>query len=83
MSCLSARVTLIPQELNASVKLTQERVSARVIDAAEHLRASVGLLCGFVKTDYLNVRPTVVWLTPENLFTGDFDIESNVEWEIE
>lgn len=45
-------------------------------------RMSTGLL-GVFSADYLEVSPTVMWLTEENLFSGEFEVVSNVSWIIE
>lgn len=67
-----------------SVKVTQIKtpIECKVADAAEHLQVCCSLVCGVNTTDkYLNVAPTMVWLTPDML-SGEFNIYSNVNWNI-
>lgn len=40
------------------------------------------LICTINKSAYLNVNPDYVWLTPDMLSSGEFDIISNVNWSI-
>lgn len=40
------------------------------------------LVCTINKSAYLNVNPDYVWLTPDMLSSGEFDIISNVSWNI-
>lgn len=40
------------------------------------------LICTINKTPRLDVNPDYVWLTPDMLSSGQFDIISNVDWNI-
>jgi hypothetical protein len=40
------------------------------------------LICTINKESYLKVNPDYVWLTPDMLSSGEFDIISNVNWNI-
>lgn len=80
--CLSVKVTQIRDPVIASVQDVGEHIQCKIADAAEHLQVCCSLVCGINTTDkYLNVAPTVVWLTPDML-EGEFDIYSNVDWNI-
>ena len=46
------------------------------------LKGNVCLVCSVGKVEYLRVNPSMVWLTPEMLSSGEFDIDSNVVWNI-
>lgn len=65
-------------------------VDANRIDGKVGVSASVGkkiivtcsLICTISKSAYLNVNPDYVWLTPDMLSSGEFDIITNVSWNI-
>lgn len=59
------------KELNLSVR----PIGKKVIVACS-------LVCTINKSAYLNVNPDYVWLTPDMLSSGEFDIISNVDWNI-
>ena len=61
----------INKELNLSVR----PIGKKVIVACS-------LICTINKSAYLNVDPDYVWLTPDMLSSGEFDIISNVNWNI-
>lgn len=42
-----------------------------------------GLVCSVSDDFYLNVEPEYIWLLPENDFSEDVVIYSNVRWTIE
>lgn len=51
--------------------------------ASEGLRGRVGVICAIAEDNYLFVEPTeVVWLTPDNDFTHDFEVYSNTDWTV-
>lgn len=80
--CLSVKVTQIRDPVVARIEDVGEHIRCKATDAAEHLQVCCSLVCGVNTTDkYLNVAPTVVWLTPDML-SGEFNIYSNVEWVI-
>lgn len=61
----------INKELNLSVR----HISNKII-------VTCSLICTINKSAYLNVNPDYVWLTPDILSSGEFDIISNVNWNI-
>lgn len=73
---------LVDESIKVVVIDKTDPITAKVTDTAEHLQVCCSLVCGINTTDkYLNVAPTVVWLTPDML-SGEFNIYSNVEWVI-
>lgn len=75
------RVTNIAEHLDMKVSRMGGDLSMDVTDAAEHLRMTCTLVCDSVGSDkYLNVAPTVIWLIPEMLSGGEFNVYSNVDW---
>lgn len=61
----------INKELNISVRPIGKKVIV-----------TCSLICTINKSAYLNVNPDYVWLTPDMLSSGEFDIISNVSWNI-
>ena len=55
-------------------------ISARPID--KKVIVTCSLVCTINRTPYLNVNPDYVWLTPDMLSSGEFDIISNINWNI-
>lgn len=49
----------------------------------EALRVSCSLVCTTDDSYYLRVTPEVIWLIPENDFSEEVDVQSNVKWRIE
>ena len=47
------------------------------------LKVTAGIVCSVNKDAYLRVVPDVVWLSPDELAYGEFDIYSNVVWKID
>ena len=47
------------------------------------LKVSAGIVCSVNNDSYLRVVPDVVWLSPDELAYGEFDIYSNVVWKID
>lgn len=78
--CLSVQVTQIRDPVTVGIECVGEHIRCKVADAAEHLQVCCSLVCGVNTTDkYLNVAPTVVWLTP-GMLSGEFNIYSNTDW---
>lgn len=49
----------------------------------EALKVSFSEICTTPQDFYLEVSPNVVWLTPENNFSDNFEVKSNLKWTIE
>lgn len=71
IGCLSGSVTRVGNELRGHI--------SRI---GNGLRGCASLVCSINKDAYLRVVPDIVWLTPDML-TGEFDIYSNVIWNID
>jgi hypothetical protein len=77
---LQCECFLVDEVIRVVVTDKTDPITAKVTDAAEHLQVCCSLVCGVNTTDkYLNVAPTMVWLTHE-MMEGEFDIISNVDW---
>lgn len=78
---LVAKCEGIKQDIKADVTDAAKHICCKTTDIAEHLQVCCSLICSSSKNYYLEVAPTVVWLTPEML-EGEFGIYSNVNWNI-
>lgn len=47
------------------------------------LKVTCGLVCSIGTARYLRVEPKHIWLMPDNNFSADVVIVSNVHWRIE
>ena len=47
------------------------------------LMVTAGIVCSVSRNYYLRVVPDVVWLSPDELASAEFDIYSNVVWKID
>lgn len=83
MGCISASGYRIGQSLEVSGYKAHPNLSAAGYSRYQPIRVSGVAVCPLTSAPYIEVTPQVVWLTPENLFSGDFDIISNVKWLIE
>lgn len=82
-SCLAGSARALNAELKVAVTPRNTPLDVVVSDATSHLRMMCGVVCNVNKDAYLQVTPTVVWLTPEELSSAEFDIYTNQKWEIE
>lgn len=81
MSCLSVNVKDIGAHLSMRLTDVCEHLTVNVKDIGAHLRVTCGVVCDVsTKEYYLKVEPTVIWLTPEMLSGGEFNVYSNVDW---
>ena len=69
--------------LNVSSSVVGSNVEVTAKPIGHNLVITCSLICSVNKTPYLNVNPDYVWLTPDMLSSGEFDIISNVKWIIE
>lgn len=66
-------IHFMADSLNPTLNISAIRIGKR-------LRVSAHRICTVNKTSFLNVNPDYVWLTPDVLSSGEFDIISNVNW---
>lgn len=59
-----------------------DRVSVSVCSIEKDIEVFCSVLCTYDGSFFLNVNPNYVWLTPDELSSGDFEIYSNVIWSI-
>ncbi|MEE1071129.1 MAG: hypothetical protein U0L26_01860 [Cellulosilyticum sp.] len=68
--------------LNVSSSVVGSNVEVTAKPIGHNLVVTCSLICTINKTPYLKVNPDYVWLTPDMLSSGEFDIISNVNWTI-
>lgn len=68
------------------LEIVADKANESIVLKALFIKSSFNVVCSIVcsinKSWYLNVNPNVIWLTPEELASANFDIHSNVTWEI-
>lgn len=94
MGCLELSVNRIGQGLNVlasrigkGLNVVANRIGEDIIVSVWNTKPSLVISCGIVcsveqSEYYLRVSPDYVWLTPDML-SGEFEIYSNVDWEID
>ena len=82
MGCLYVSALRLGKPLLCEAELLNERLNVSVSRLGGKLNVSTHLVCTVNKTSFLNVVPDVVWLSPDELASADFDIISNVKWVI-
>lgn len=83
MGCISASGYRLGQSLEVSGYKVAPSVVVSGHSIYSSVRASGVAVCPLSTAPYIEVTPQMIWLTPGNLFSGDFDIISNVKWLIE
>lgn len=72
----------IGKSIQCEAEILNKKLNISVSRLGERLNVSTHLICTINKSAYLNVNPDYVWLTPDMLSSGEFDIISNVNWNI-
>lgn len=83
MGCLQISAHRVGESLKMTANRYGEALQITAQRTGERLKISASLVCNVSEVFRLEVSPDTIWLTPENLFSGDFDIISNVKWLIE
>ena len=72
---LGSGIKVSASNLNDNIKISVRPICKKII-------VTCSLICTINKSEYLRVNPNYVWLTPDMLSSGEFDIISNVNWNI-
>lgn len=85
--CLSVRAWRIGGGLHTSAYVIREEANkdglrTRAWRVGKGLNVTARLVCTANRDAYLRVSTDVLWLTPDMLSSGEFDIISNVNWNI-
>lgn len=82
-TCINIEVKRIGDPISVSAERHGEGLSFSAKRIGEPLKFRCGLVCTIPQTRYLKVEPQTVWLLPENAFSADVVVYSNVTWRIE
>lgn len=92
MSCLNVKATLLNlpvvvgisllSGIECSASVLNLPLNVSVIDVTPRLKVHGSIVCSVGGGTYLRVSPDYVWLTPDML-SGEFDIYSNLNWNID
>lgn len=80
--CLDISVHRIGDKIKVSANNLNEDIKIFVKPIRNKVIVTCSLICTINKSAYLNVNPDYVWLTPDMLSSGEFDIISNINWNI-
>lgn len=78
---LSVACNRVNEGLHVNTHRISKGLKLETIKIGSELKVCCGIVCDLSKDFYLRVSPDVVWLTPD-MISGEFDIYSNVIWEI-
>ena len=80
MGCINVSVQRIGKNLNISTNKISESPIISVEDITERFTVDCSILCDIISMLYLYVNPDILWINETNI--SQFDIISNVKWEI-
>ena len=80
--CLTVSAFRVGRKVSVSASNIGDGIKVSVKPIDKRVVVSCSLICTINNTPYLNVNPDYVWLTPDILSSGEFDIISNVDWNI-
>ena len=83
MGCLSVSASRIGKPIQCKVEVLNEKLNVTISRLGERLNVSAHFICTINKSPFLNVTPNIVWLSPDELASVDFNIISNVNWVID
>ena len=70
---LDGKLDVSAQTICMDVDVTASRLGSRLV-------VRCGLVCSVNKDVFLNVAPTVLWISPDMLASAEFEIKSNTSW---
>ena len=79
---VSCATSLLSDHLHFGLSRLGENLGTRASLIEKHLAVRCGIVCSLVDA-YLKVEADNIWLLPENDFTQDVVVYSNVKWIIE
>lgn len=70
--------------LSCAATSLSEPLEATVRDLSSRMSVRLGVVCSVAEANpYINIADEPIWLLPENDFSWDVVVESNVNWIIE
>lgn len=83
ISCLSVSAYKINKSIEVEAFKSNSDIDIFAKKASNSPIVTCSLVCSVSNDAYLDVNPDYVWLTPDMLSSGEFDIISNVNWIID
>ena len=87
LGCLSVSAWRADNGLNVTASradiLEKDGLEVSAWRVGGGLKVTAGIICSVSKDAYLRVVPDVVWLSPDEVASAEFDIYSNVVWKID
>lgn len=80
--CLSVSANRIDKKISVDANILNESLNVVAKPIGKKIIVTCSLICTINRTAYLNVNPNYIWLTPDMLSSGEFDIISNISWNI-
>lgn len=82
-SCLKVNINRVGELFTPSVNQVGEVMNVSISRIGDSLSIRCGLVCSANETKYLRVPMDNIWLIPDNNFSQDVVVYSNVSWIIE
>lgn len=82
IECISITVYEVGAIPKTSVECLDSPIIVSVKPINDKIKVSCSVICSINMTPFVVVNPTYIWLTPEMLASGEFDITSNTNWVI-
>lgn len=82
IECVSVTAYEVGAILKSSVECLDSPVFVYAKPINDKIKVSCSVVCSINMTPIVIVNPTYIWLTPEMLASGEFDIISNTNWVI-
>lgn len=82
IDCVSVTAYEIGAIPKTSVGCLDTPIFVSVKPINDKIKVSCSVICSINMTPFVVVNPTYIWLTPEMLASGEFDITSNTDWVI-
>lgn len=83
---VNSDIDIFAKKVSNSPNVTSSTIDNKPVVSCKPLGKRIIVTCSLVctvnNTAYLDVNPDYVWLTPDMLYSGEFDIVSNVNWNI-
>jgi hypothetical protein len=80
IECVSVTAYEIGAIPKTSVECLDSPIFVSVNPVNDRIKVSCSVVCSINMTPFVMVNPTYIWLTPEMLASGEFDITSNTSW---
>lgn len=72
----------IGKGIHCEAEILNEMLNVSASRIGKRIQVDAHIICTLNKSAYLNAIPDTLWLTPDILASADFEIISNVNWNI-